>query len=94
MLILKKKLNNKDFLKTKIKSYCDEVTDFYDKIIHKVDSNQISLAVIGLDSAFNKDHNYYLQVFLKECKYIDEKVIRYINDNMTNCSFSDESDEE
>ena len=81
-------------MKTKIKSYCDEVTDFYDKIIHKVDSNQISLVVIGLDSAFNKDHNYYLQVFLKECKYIDEKVIRYINDNMTNCSFSDESDEE
>ena len=32
---------NKDFLKTKIKSHGDEVTDFYDKEIPKVDSNQL-----------------------------------------------------
>ena len=30
---------NKVFLKTKIKSHGDEVTDFYDKNIPKVDSN-------------------------------------------------------
>ena len=30
---------NKVFLKTKIKSHSDEVTDFYDKNIPKVDSN-------------------------------------------------------
>ena len=30
-----------------------------------------------------KDENYYLQVFLKECKYIEKKVIRYINDNLS-----------
>ena len=32
-------VSNKEFLKTKIKSHCDEVTDFYDKKIPKVNSN-------------------------------------------------------
>ena len=61
---------NKEFLKTKIKSHGDEVTDFYDKKIPKVDSNHTSLAVITLDSVLKKDDNYYPLVFLKECKYI------------------------
>ena len=45
---LKKELDskpvcNKKFLKTKIKSCCDEVTDCYDKEIHKVDNNSNQL---------------------------------------------------
>ena len=51
------------FLKTKIKSHGDEVTDFYDKKIPKVDSNHTCLAVISLDSVLKKDENYYLQLF-------------------------------
>ena len=78
-------------MKTKIKSYGDEVTDFYNKEIPKEDSNHTCLAVISLDSAAKNDENYYLQVFLKECKYIVKKLIRYINDNLGN--FSDNSDE-
>ena len=75
---------NKKFLKTKIKSD-DEVTDFYDKKIPKVDSNHTCLTVITLDSALKKhDENFYPQVFLKECKYIEKEVK----------SFSDDSDEE
>ena len=85
---------NKQFLKTKVKSYGDEVTDFYDKEIPKVDSNHTFLAVISLDSALNKDGNYYRQVFLKECKYIEKNVIRHINDGLSDFSCSDESDEE
>ena len=42
---------NKEFLKTKIKSPGDEVTDFYDKKIPKVGSNHACLAVIALVSA-------------------------------------------
>ena len=38
---------NKEFLKTKIKFYADEVTDFYEKKILKVDSNHAILAVIS-----------------------------------------------
>ena len=37
-----------------------------------------SLAVISL-----KDENCYQQVFLKECNYIQKKVIRHINDNLS-----------
>ena len=44
----------KFFLKTKIKSYGDEVTDFYDKEIPKVESNHTCIAVIRLDSALKK----------------------------------------
>ena len=79
-------------MKTKIKSHGDEVTDFYDKKIPKVNSNYTCLAVISLDSTLKKDDNYYLQVLIKECKYIEKKVIRYINDNLSDFSPSDESD--
>ena len=61
---------NKNYLKAKIKSHGDEVTDFYDKIIPKLDFNHTCLAVTSLDSAFKNDDNFYLQVLLKEGKYI------------------------
>ena len=57
---------NKNYLKAKIKSHGDKVTDFYDKKIPKLGSNHTCLAVIILDSALNKDDSC-LQVFLKEC---------------------------
>ena len=43
---------NKNYLKTKI--YGEEVTDFYDKKIPKLDSINTCLAVISLDSASRK----------------------------------------
>ena len=79
---------NKEFLKTKIKSHGDEVTDFYDKKFPKVDSNHNCLAVITLDSALKKDDSYYLQVFLKECTYIEKKVARHIHDRLSDFSHS------
>ena len=83
-------VNNKLFLKTKIKSHGYEVQTFYDKKFPKVNSNHSCLAVINLDSALKKDENYYL----KEYQYIVKKVIRYINNNLRDFSSSDESDEE
>ena len=56
-----------------------------------MDSNHTCLPVISLDSAPKKDENYYPQVFLKECKFIKKKVVRCINDNLSDFSFSDES---
>ena len=86
---------NKEFLETKITPRGEEVTDFYDKEIPKIDPNHACLAVIGLDSALKTDENYYLQVFLKECKYTEKKVVRHIHDNLSDFSdASDESDEE
>ena len=61
---------NKKILKTNVKSYVDEATDFHDKEIPKASSDCTCLAVITNDSALKKDENYYLQLFLKEFKYI------------------------
>ena len=81
-------------MKSKIKSHGDEVIDFYDKEIPMADPNHTCLAVISLDSAVKKDRNYYSQVFLKECKYIEKKIIRHINDNLSDFYSCDESLEE
>ena len=64
---------NEKILNIKIKSSGDRVTDFYNQELPKVDSNHTYLAVISLDSALKKDENYYLQVFLKACKYVEKK---------------------
>ena len=85
---------NKTFLETKIKSHGDKFRDFYDKKISRIDSNHTCLAVITLESALKEDENYYPQVFLKRSKYIEKKVIRYVNDNLSDFSSSDESDQE
>ena len=71
-------LTIKIFLKTRIKSHGDEVTDLFNKKIPKVESNHNFFAIIRLDSALKRDENCHLQVFLKECKYIEKKVIREI----------------
>ena len=85
---------NKFFFKTKIKYHGDEVTDFYHKEIPTVHSNHTCLVVISLDFALKKDESYYPQVFLKECKYIENKVIKHNNDNFSDFSPSNESDKE
>ena len=60
-----------------------------------MDSNHACLAVISLDSALNKDGNYYLQLFLEDCECIWKKVIKYINDDLESSSDnSGVSDEE
>ena len=59
-----------------------------------MDSNHTSLAVISLDPGLNKDGNYYLQVFSKECKYIKKKVVTKITDDLESSSdYSDDSDD-
>ena len=61
----------------------------------KLDSNDTCLAVISLDSTHKKNDNYYPQLLLKECKYIEKKVIRRMNENLSDFFYSsDESEEE
>ena len=55
---------NKNYVKTK-KSHGDEVTDFYDQKIPRLDSNYTWVAVISLDSALKKNDHYYPQLFFK-----------------------------
>ena len=59
-----------------------------------MDSDYTCLAVISLDSTLKKDGNYYPQVFLKECKYIEKKVAAHMSNNLSDFSYSDDSDEE
>ena len=58
-----KPVYNEKYLKTKIKSHGEEVTDFGDKEIPKMDSNHTGLTVISSDSALKKDENYYPKIF-------------------------------
>ena len=59
----------------------NKVTDFHDKEISKIDGNHTCLTVINLDSALKRDENYKPQVFRKEYKYINKKLIRHITQN-------------
>ena len=63
----------KKVLKTKIKSYGDEATGFHDEEMPKLRSNNTCSAVINVYSDLKKDKNYFLQVFLKECKCIEKE---------------------
>ena len=76
--------------------YGDEATDFLNEEMAKVDSNYTCLAVIEIDFILKKDENYYPQIFLIECKYIEKEkmALRYITDYLENYfEDSDESDE-
>ena len=56
--------------------------------------NNTCLSVISFDFAFKKDKSYHPQALLKECKYIEKKLIRHINNNLSGFSYYDESDQE
>ena len=81
-------------MKIKIKSHGDECSGFYNKKIPKLDSNHTCLTVICFDYAHKKNEGYYLQLLLKECKYIEEKVIRHIHDNLSNFFYSSDQFDE
>ena len=76
-----------------MKSHGHEVTYFYDKEIPKVGSNQTCLVVISQDFVLKKDESYSLQVFLKQCKYIEKKLVRHIQNNLSDFYFSSDDSE-
>ena len=59
------------------------------KTIPKADSNYTSLAVISFNFVLKKDERFYLQVFLKERKYIKKIVFIYIDGNLSDFSSSE-----
>ena len=83
----------KDFSKPKKNLMVVEVGGFYNKKFFKLDCNHTCLAVVNLGSTLKKEENYCLQVFLKVCIYIENKVNRHINDNLSGFSSSDQSGE-
>ena len=62
--------------------------------MQKTGSNYTYLAAITIDSIYRANENYYLQMFLRECKYTETKVITYFMDDLRFSSdVFDESDE-
>ena len=68
-----KPVYNKKSLKTEINSSVRKLQISTLKKFLKWTLIMLLLAVISLDSALNKDRNYYPKVFLKECKYIEKE---------------------
>ena len=73
-------LCNKKYLKSKRRSYEGKIsTSFHDDRIPKESFYCICLSVILINFVFKIGKNYYLLVFLQECKYIvkEKKITRY-----------------
>ena len=84
------------YIKTKIKTYEDNITtNFYNKKgSKKVPEEKIPhkcLSIIILDSIIYAYEKYYPQVFLEECKYVQEKIKtkNYIDEELKSESDTD-----
>ena len=55
-----------------------------------------SLLIIMIDSVVKVNKKYYLQTFLEECKYIQEKIKieNYINEDLENSESDSDSNNE
>ena len=80
--IKKNLIASQSSIKNFLKWVTDEVTDFYDKGVPKVDCNRTCLAVISLDSALKKRWRLLSSSFFKRIfKYIEEKIVRHVHVN-------------
>ena len=78
VLISKKNLRGSLYKLQKIMNKSDEITNFYEKDIPKMDSSHTCLAVSSSNFVLNKNENYFLHRFLKYCTYIKKKLIRNV----------------
>ena len=63
------------YIKIKIKSYADIIiTTFHNKKMPREKVPCKCLSVIMPDSVIESDEKYYPQIFLGECKYVQEKI--------------------
>ena len=73
--------STKKILVNQSKTYGDNVRSFYGKEMQKAGCNYTYLAVLTIDCLYKANKNYYLKIFLRECKYIETKVITYFMDD-------------
>ena len=63
------------YIKTKIKIYAGcMITNLYNKKMPKENTPCKCLSTIMLDSVIKVNKKYYLETFLEECKYAQEKI--------------------
>ena len=61
------------YIKTKIKTYADStITNFHNKKIPKEKAQCKCLSIILLDSVIQTNEKYCPQIFLEECRYVQE----------------------
>ena len=89
------------YIKTKIKTYKDSIiTNFYNKNgSKKIPEEKVPhkfLSIIILNSIIYAYEKYYPQVFLEECKYMQEKIKtkNYIDEELKPESDNDTDNEE
>ena len=73
------------YIKTKIKTHADSIiTSFHNKKMPKEKVPCKCISMIMLDFVIEADKKYYLQTFLEECKYVQEKIKfeNYINEEL------------
>ena len=88
--------DNDKYIKTKIKIYTGSmVTNFHNKKIPKEKAPCKCLSIIMLDSVIKVNKKYYPQIFLEECKYVQEKIKKesYIDNDLKSDSDSNEETE-
>ena len=81
------------YIKTKIKTYADiTITNFHNKKMPKEKVPCKCLSIIMLDSVIESDGKYYLQTFLEEYKYVQEKIKfeSYIDEELDSDSDNDD----
>ena len=68
------------------------VTNFHNKKMPKEKSQCKCLSIIILDSVIKANKKYYPQIFLEECKYVQEKIKfeNYIDEELDSDSDNDE----
>ena len=77
---------------TKTKTYADIIiTNFHNKKMPKEKVPCKCLSIIVLDSVIESDEKYYPEIFLEECKYIQEKIKfeNYIDEELYSDSDND-----
>ena len=85
------------YIKAKIKIYAGSmITNFQSKKVPKEKAPCKCLSIIMLDSVIKANKKYYLQTFLEECKYVQEKIKteNYIDEDLEKSKSDSDSNDE
>ena len=81
-----------NFKKLKLNLIMEKLAQIFAIIKYQNKAPNVCLSVILTDSVHRKDKNYYPQLFLEECKYVEKKTSKFITDDTE--IFSVDSDKE
>ena len=71
------------YIKTKTDTYAGNIiTNFHNKKMPKEKAPCKCLSIIIIDSVIKANKKYYPQTLLEECKYAQEKIENYINEDL------------